>query len=340
LLFQTKNRFAFITLALCLLITTANAGAVCKDDILNPITDIDWQGIFPVSIGGIELIGSDIDTAPPNLSSAWCTCTNGGNVTVGFSASFWEPARIIETVKDPYCFPSIGIQLENDSTGYGSGSTTKQTVTKTTQDIAFQNAHWIIFPAWTMLSLFTDMPCLEKSPFDIGYLTEVDPTWANSLLASSTINPDALLFANPIAQLADIPDSVAALANYPLDPLFWVMGSQGSAYPLTGSLSSGNYTEANFGMAERMIFKLGRELILQDPGVSACGPVVTPIWVKTNYRLQIARPVRGSEPQPIGKSGFLWASAKNPPGGAGNNSSDNFLWIMFRRVACCIGISI
>lgn len=339
MLSRIKNRIVLVMLVCVLLFCSANVMAVCKDNMLDPFTDIDWQGVFPISMGGVELIGTDIDTSPNDMSSPVCSCSSGNNFTVGFSASFWEPARIIETVKDPYCFPSVGAQLESNNTGYGTGNVQEKGVDNM-QDVSFQNAHWIIFPVWALLSLFTDMPCIEKSPFDIGYLTEVDPTWSNSLLASSTINPDAYLFANPVAQLADIPDSIAALANYPLDPLFWVMGSQGSAYPLTGSIASGNYTEANFGMAERMIFKLGREGILQDPGINSCGAEITPIWVKTNYRLQIARPVRGSAPQPIARTGLIWASTKNPPGGTGDNSSDNFLWIMFRRVLCCIGISL
>ena len=33
-------------------------------------------------------------------------------VRFGITASLWEPARMIETVKDPYCFPAIGAAAE------------------------------------------------------------------------------------------------------------------------------------------------------------------------------------------------------------------------------------
>ncbi len=333
-----KNRLLLISMVLSTLLIAGNAMAVCKNSIMNPVTDIDWSGVFPVKIGGITLISSDIDTAPDNMTSPVCECTNSSGVTFGFSVSFWEPARLTETVKDPYCFVTIGTQLTNPQAGYLNGNVQKKNM-QNMQDISFQQAHWYIFPAWALLNLFTDMPCIEKSPFDPAYLTEVDPTWNSSLLAM-WLNPEALLFANPIAQLADIPDSISTLANYPIDALFWVMGSWGSTYPLSGSITSGNYTEANAGMAARMIFKLGREGMLWDSGVDVCGAQLTPVWVKSNYRLQIDRPVQGDTPQPIGKSGLLWASGKNPPGGSQHNASDNYLWVVFRRVLCCIGVTI
>ena len=331
-----SNRIALIIFVLLLFFASVDAGAQCKDSIINPVTDIDWQGVFPIKLGGITLIGSDIDTSPDNINSPVCVCSRSNGMTFGISASFWEPARLVDTVKDPYCFVPIGTQMSNPDSGFLGG--VNQQKMADMQEMSFQQAHWMIFPVWPILDLFTDLPCIEKNSFDIAYITEIDPTWNNSLMAMF-LNPEALLFANPVAQLAGIPDAIASNANYPLDPVFWEMGSWGSAYPLSGSFSSGNYTEANAGMAARMIYKLSREGLLWDTGLNRCGPTLTPIWVKTNYRLQIVRPVRGSSPQPIGRSGLIWAQAKNPPGGAGSNSSDNFLWLVFRRVLCCIGVT-
>jgi conjugal transfer pilus assembly protein TraU len=153
------------------------------------------------------------------------------------------------------------------------------------------------------------------------------------------INPEALLFANPASQLSCIPDSTAANLGYPLDSLFWCMGSWGSAYPLTGTIPERDTTTANAGLAARMLFKLSREMLLWDTASNACGPVMAPIWRKSHYRLQIARPVKGNDCIPIGRSALLWGSGKNPPGGAGANAPDNFLWILTRKNKCCIGYS-
>jgi conjugal transfer pilus assembly protein TraU len=325
-----KNLMVFLLCAAVFL--PSGADAKCENSFINPITDINWNGIFPVKIGGVELIGTDIDTPPDNISSPICLC--GSPVPkIGISASFWEPARLVETVKDPYCFTTIGTQLANPKQGFLAGGRSSHS-----QDEApstFQQAHWYIFPVWAVLDLFLDMPCLETGGFDIAYMTEIDPLW-NSDLSSFILNPEALLFGNPAAQLACVADSVASNAKYPLDPLFWCMGSWGGAYPLTGHINSENYIQANAGLGARMIYKLGRESLLWDTGSNVCGPVPTPIWIKSHYRMHIIKPVRGSKVHPIGRSGLIWSSGKNPPFGSRSNAADNFLWMIFRKQSCCI----
>jgi len=195
---------------------------------------------------------------------------------------------------------------------------------------SFSQAHWFIFPVWSMMELLTDFVCVEHSGFDIAYLTEVDPLWNSDMLAF-ILNPEALLFANPIAQFACVADSVASIAGLPTSPLFWCMGSWGSAYPLTGHVGNDNYIEANAAAGARMIFKLGREGLLWDTGIYLCASIPTPIWVKHNYRMQIAKPVRSIGCIPIGRTGHMWSYLKNPPTMAG----DNFIFIIFRKRTCC-----
>ena len=335
---RTRNRFLFLQTAVLFLLLMAVsamlAHAKCRDSFFNPITDIDWNGIFPVKIGGVELVGSDIDSPPDNISSPICVC--GSPVPkIGITASFWEPARLVETVKDPYCFPLIGAQLSNPKPGFLGGG--KEGLGEDLPPETFQQAHWYIFPVWGILDLFADVPCLEKAPFDIAYMTEIDPLW-NSDISSFILDPEALLFGNPAAQLACIADSVASNAGYPNDPLFWCMGSWGSAYPLTGHIASDDYVQANAGLGARMIYKLSRETLTWDPGINVCGPTLTPIWVKSHYRMQIAKPVRGSIITPIGRSSLIWGGGKNPPWGSVSNGPDDFLWMIFRKVSCCIFI--
>ena len=49
------------------------------------------------------------------------------------------------------------------------------------------------------MEVVTDFPCLERGSFDLAYLTEVDPLWNDDELTLILLNPDAVLFANPIA---------------------------------------------------------------------------------------------------------------------------------------------
>ena len=48
--------------AIALILACPSAGrATCSANFFNPITDICWDCIFPVAIGGITIFGSDID---------------------------------------------------------------------------------------------------------------------------------------------------------------------------------------------------------------------------------------------------------------------------------------
>lgn len=300
--------------------------AVCAGVPLNPVTDVCWYCMFPLKIAGKESVAGF--PSPPDMANApTCICPAPPPVFVriGIPVSFWEPARYIETVKDPYCFPALGTGFPTNSI-MGAGDTTQ----RKEEANSFQQAHYAIFPVYAMMELFVDFVCVEHAGFDLAYITEVDPLWNDDLLAF-IIQPEALLFANPIAQLACVADSVASNVLYPIPFLFWCMGSSGSAYPLTGHINSANYVQVNHGIAARMIYKLGREGLLWDPGIWICGAVPSFIWTKWNYRLQIAKPVRGLLCPPIGQSSLIWGIAKNPPTGAG----DNFLFIVFRKRVCC-----
>ncbi len=328
--FNGMIKRALLSIAV-LMVFAQSAGAVCKGSFLNPITEVCWHCIFPIKIAGITIFPSDIVDAPDPADSPVCVCPAPPPIfwRIGIPISFYEPARFIETVKDPYCFPSLGFGMSNPSSGFLGGDGSGQRHGSRADVTTFQQAHYFMFPVWAMLGLLIDFVCVEHSGFDLAYLTEVDPLWNDDMLAF-IINPEALLFANPAAQLSCIADSVASNAGLPLSPLFWCMGSWGSSYPLSGRVDSNNYVQGNAAIAARMIYKLSRELMICDTGLNLCGCVPTPIWVKHNYRMHVAKPVRDSTCHPIGRSSMIWGYAKNPP-----FQGDNFLWMVFRKRACC-----
>ena len=324
-----------IALALTVL-WSGYASAVCTGSFINPITDVCWKCMFPMSVGGVSYGNADDPGSTGKVEAPVCACVSGSSVVIGLHVSFWEHARLIETVKDPYCFPTLGTGMSNPTQGLLAGDGKGSSAGGDTEH-SFQQVHYYTFPVWQLLQLFMDFPCVDDGGFDLAYMTEVDPMWNDDSLAF-LINPEALLFGNPVTQLSCIADSVAATLGKPLDPLFWCFGSWGSAYPLSGSVADSNSLSVNANLASRMIFKLGREMALWDTAIDQCSAgVITPIMVKSHYRLQIARPVRGSQCLPIGQSSFVWGSAKNPPQGAGSNSPDNFLWVMARKRICCVG---
>lgn len=305
---------------------------------LNPVTDVCWRCIFPITTGGVGW-GDSGEPPAGNVTTPACACTGTNGVRIGVTTSFNEHAWLIESVKTPYYFPALGAELSNPSPGYKSGDSRGGASGDQTRE-SFQHVHHYIFPAYSLVGLFTDMPCLERNAFDLGYMTEVDDMWSDDLLAL-LINPEALAFGNPVTQLSCIADSVAAAVGYPIDPLFWCLGSWGSSYPLTGTTATSDPTTAAAATASRLIFKLGREGALWDTGIDECSDrgVLTPFMVKSNYRLQIARPVVGNQCIPIGRSALIWGDGKNPVvGGAGK--ADEFLWVVTRRRVCCVGYNV
>ena len=186
---------------------------------------IDWDAFT----GGAELEGV-------------CMCTrNVGGVPMpvpGLMVSFWDPTYLIEVVRKEYCFPSFaGTTFVNTiigKNGVRSGSDGTCARGSKNSRSSF-HVHVIRFPLLLLLNLMEDAVCLNVSAgnyIDSLYISEVDPTWNNNQL-SVFVNPESLLFGNPLAQLACIPDAIACTLGHPIDLLFWCAGSWGNVYPFS-----------------------------------------------------------------------------------------------------------
>jgi conjugal transfer pilus assembly protein TraU len=84
----------------------ASDSLTCTGAFPNPITDICWSCILPISIGSTtigNLNGQEDIANPPNP-----VCSCGVNPTIGLSTGFWEPARHVEAVRKPFCLASLG----------------------------------------------------------------------------------------------------------------------------------------------------------------------------------------------------------------------------------------
>ncbi len=330
----------YLLLLIALTLSHKVNAAACSGSILNPVTEVNWQCIMPVRIGGVATVNSSAPPDPETIGNPICTCMDPLNPRIGLKVSFWEPVRIIEVVTDPYCFPSLGFRAGAPTALQGGGIVTDDTG----QTKLFAQAHWIAFPAWAIIDMFTDIPCLDApsatsvAGMAIDAMTEVNPLWNNDI-AALLFNPEAVLFANPAAALSCIADSVAANVSGPLDTLFWCMGSWGNTYPLAGSITEGgDMVEAAAGLAARRMYFAAREgaatggaLGLEDTAVDYCSTHYTPIWNKSHYRLQLAKPIKDFSCRQIGVDGLRWSYAKNPIG-----NGDNFAFIMFRKNKCCV----
>lgn len=318
-----KSIFIFlIFMQVNLFAVCAPTGALTVDIILKA----DYTAMFPLRIAGIPIIPGRIQDVGGSVSSPICICKDP-IPRIGIPVSFFEPSRLIEVVKDPYCFPSMGFGLTTSGGALGGTSGDDGSGNQST----FYQAHYYIFPIYALLELLTDFICLQMTGFDMAYLTEVDPLWNNDTL-SAILNPEALLFGNPISNLACIADAVTSAVFEPIDALFWCKGSWGNAYPLTGQTGGDGYVEGGASVAASLIYKLHRQLILWGSWGQAglCGYYPAPIWRKSAYRLQIVTPIPSLYATTIGTTGMLWSFGKNPP-----FVGDNFSYLLFKKRECC-----
>ena len=199
---------------------------------------------------------------------------------------------------------------------------------------SFYQVHWYIYPIMYWLELLMDFVCLENTSIDLACITELDPLWHDDE-KSFILNPEAVLFGNPIAQAACAADCVSATTRLPMNELFWCSGCQGGLYPFTGTLNdhSGG-VQGSLLIAGRFMAKLHRELLLWGTSgkEGLCSKYVMPIIKKTQYRFQMTYPLpTARDCYPMGHTEVFWQGGKEFP----YNGSD-FGYLIWRRRDCCL----
>lgn len=308
----------------------------CTGKMFNPVTDVCWDCIFPISIGKTKTNSKHKRHDTKNPSNITCVCPGKiiGLPQVGIAIGFWEAIRLVDVTTRPFCMTNLGgeeIMPENFTLQQNG-------VDDNDQGAATYHLHWYISPINVILGVLMDILCIELATIglDIAYMTEFDPLFHNDLL-SFIINPEAILFANPIAQAACIADSIAATLNKPLDYLFWCAGSQGHLYPFTGNVNGVvSSIQATSLITEKFIAKLHRQMMLPvTSGPKAlCMPYPLPIIKKSQYRLQTTFPKVGMNKyacNPIGKATILHEKFKKIP-----YKGEDFGYLIWRKRNCCL----
>jgi conjugal transfer pilus assembly protein TraU len=299
-------------------------------DIINPITDICWECLFPITISGVNITPDAKDFATYNTVT--CVCP-GTPPQIGVPITFWEPARMVDVTRTPYKLAGLGgIRIaETSLKKRGSVSLIAETPSYT----SFHHVHYYVFPILALLNLCTDFQCIEKGELDVAYMSEFDPTWADEDL-QLIFNPEALLFSNPLAQLACIADCTASSLATPIDKLFWCAGCEGSLYPFGGHVDHHvGLLQATSLCLHRCVAKLHRMGVTRgyDEG-DFCEPRIMPILKKSLYKTQIVRPIpQTSGPcHALGKSDVLWGVRKTYPYGG----EDDFVYLLWIKKQCCL----
>lgn len=317
-----------LLLALCLVCSKQASAEGMDGRWVNPITDICWTCLFPMSVGSATVYsGENPDTENPGSPIQYCPI--GIGYRVGLAIGYWEPFSMADITKEPGRMVNMGgmkIDIGKMGTGIHNRSDSGSPGT-------FMHVHWYKYPLISWLNIITSLGCAQVGDMDIGYMSELDPMWDDSSM-STLINPEAFIFNNVIAQSACAADAIASTVGKPLAALFWCAGAQGSMYPFTG------YTAQSFSplqisvlMTERMAYKLHREgLIMNSVGAdtAVCYNYPSPIIPKDRYRYQLVNmlPDAGAC-HPFGRSTLRWELGHNIPIG-----KKNFGYVIWRKRNC------
>ena len=311
------------------LLFVSKANSICTGMFPNPI-NICWRCIFPVTIAGVPL-GASPDAPPNEFQLPVCFCADPVP-RPGIPISFYEPVRLVDVVKDPFCMVNLGgLPFATKIGIHGKGTHNK--TSKGTTKRGFMHVHWYVFPLMYLLELFADFVCMEMATPDIAYVTELDPSWNHDSI-SMFLNPEAALFGNPIAWGACVGECALATAGFPMDSLFWCAGCWGNLYPFNGNVAAvKSGIQASQLLVARFMAKLHRQGMLWgyigESGL--CGRYPMPIIRKNQYKTQMMFPIPSLlSCDPIGRTDVLWSIGRNIIG------LENYGYMVWRRRNCCL----
>lgn len=325
----------FAGLALGLMLSTPAAQAKCNAKFLNPITEVCWSCIFPISVGGFSVsLGGPSRPDTKNQAFPLCLCPGFPLPRPGLAIGIWEPARLVDAANETGCFSNIGLDFDF---GLFSRGKTSANARSGGDNGSKWHAHYYYFPLISMLGTVIDALCLETTAFDLAWMSEIDPLWMDAELAT-LLNPEALLFANPIAQAACAADCAqASSGGLPNDALFWCDGCSGPLYPVTGDANNHvGSVQATSVVSAKVLARMHRMLLARKTASSRaqCQPQIAPIIKKSQYRRQITRPSAKTKGRyacaPLGASTQFYDAFREVP-----FRGESFGYLLWRKRNCC-----
>ncbi|KJV54851.1 traU family protein [Orientia chuto str. Dubai] len=150
------KKAALLIVLIAITINSCYAVVGCTGRFANPITDVCWKCLFPITIAGFKVVSSSMsDTNAPEDLICFCPRTE---IPVGF----WEPVRLVDVTKSPMCMVSLG----------GFDTSTQKGMKDDSDGSAFYHIYWYVYPVIYWLEILLDFVYLEMVSVDIAYLTE------------------------------------------------------------------------------------------------------------------------------------------------------------------------
>jgi len=328
-----KSLATIATIATMLIFSPSAHAGKCNTGAFNPITDVVWNAITPIKIGGLPIVrGSGIEAsgAAGTPSPVCVTCKDKqGAPFIGLTVSFSDISDMVEVVQTPGCSTVLGTNFGFGGQGY-MGGTSGQTEGSA---MTFKQTHWIHFPLFGILNLMRDIQCIAPGDDIIfGDPSELDPTHQSDLLAMG-MDPWCFLYAAPpftlvepanIA-LAHLPVSTMPPAYNAMEWMWW-----GNICPLSGNVASPRDMTSSAQIAAKQLRKRARVGLIQGRVTNQCTGTIEPFPKKDEWRFSLAKPKKTPRHFIAGQTELIWGTNKNPPFREGN-----FLFLLYQKKVCC-----
>lgn len=299
-----------------------------QDSFINPLTDICWECVFPITVSGVNITPGKKDFE--KSKSKFCYC-HGLPPKAGLPLSYWEPSFLMDVTKEAYKLLGLGGVSIGESTIKNRGVVSK---TGRGANTSFSHVHLYEYPVLEILDVLTDFSCISKKNKEVSYFSELDYSWYDDSFAN-LLNPEVAFFSSPVAQVACVADCTASSANKPLDKLFWCAGCHGSLYPFSGTVGSHvGDIQASLLLMQRVLAKMHRTGFLKGyEKENFCNPSYMPIWKKSSYKTQMTYPVaktKGKCPS-LGGTEVIWGAGKSFP-----KKGEEFVYLIWTKKHCCL----
>ncbi len=311
----------------------------CHGQFPNPIADICWSCLFPISIGSIEIFENGQDDIE-NPASPICICPAPypKYYRIGIEVGFWEPARMVDVTRVPFCMVALG--GEQFDVGHAAPHGSQFAHDFEGMHSNYQ-VHWYLNPILYWLELEINDQCHESGSYDLVYITEVDALWQDDESAA-VLAPENSLFATPVAVAACAADCIAASAGFGIASMFWCGGCNGQTYPLSAHVGTHiGAVQASELLVHRMAAKMHRLFIswTYAGDWAVCGPYPQPVMDKRQYKTDLVYPIPRSRDasldnqccSPFGRSTIFWNAGKEYP-----IAGEDFAYQLFRKRNCCM----
>ncbi len=325
-----------VMLLLFFLFLGKTAWAGCHGKLFNPLLDLNRQCVYPLTIGGKKVIGSGVPDRK-NPSQPACVCLNNGLPKVGLVWGFWEPFALVEVVREPFCFPSLG-GLKLPLGTHATHGTVAQSQANSTER-GFYHVHYFEYPMLFLLEAVAS-DCVKSGVPVVKYASELDPTWNNETLAN-VFSPTAAFFSDPVQQSLCAADCAQANAKLANDKLHWCAGCQGPMFPVFGHVQAQvSEVQSSLLLTQRLLYRLHHLGQLPKTAATSTSRLCKnpkPLWQmeKSMYRTQMVYPKVAKKAgkggcEPLGRSSVVWESNKVTP-----ITGEDFVYVIWRKRNCC-----